>query len=395
MNKSHPQSRLTLYLVLCFVVISLSACSKSKDKSEAKPAPEVGVVTVQQQAQPIMVELPGRTSARMIAEIRPQVGGIIQKRAFTEGSNVNAGDLLYQIEPAIYQAAFASADASVQKASASLAAITSRADRYAALVKLNAVSRQDDDDIRAAVKQAEADLALAKAALASARINLDFTRIVAPIAGRVDTSSVTAGALVTANQVTALTMVQQLDPIYVDVTQSSSELLRLKRELASGSLKTSGSNATRIKVVLEDGSIYPHLGILKVSGITVNPTSGAVTLRAIVPNKEGLLLPGMYVRAQLQEAVNEHAILVPQQGVSRNARGEPTVLLVNAENKVELRVVAADNSIGNQWLVSGGLKTGEQVIVEGMQRIKVGDVVVPVALKPTADNAGATASTQR
>jgi membrane fusion protein (multidrug efflux system) len=354
--------------------------------------PEVGVISVEQQAQPIVVELPGRTSARMIAEIRPQVGGIIQRRAFTEGSNVQAGDLLYQIEPAIYQAALASAEASVQKASASLAAMTSRADRYAALVKLNAVSRQDDDDIRAAVKQAEADLALAKAALISARINLNFTRIVAPISGRVDTSSVTAGALVTANQVAALTMVQQLDPIYVDVTQSSRELLRLKRELASGSLKKSGSNETRIKIVLEDGSIYAQPGILKVSGITVNPTSGAVTLRAIVPNKDGLLLPGMYVRARLQTAVNEHAILVPQQGVSRNARGEPTVLLVNADNKVELRVVSADNSIANQWLVNSGLKTGELVIVEGMQRIKVGDVVVPVALQPVAVNAGATVS---
>lgn len=391
MNRSHPQSRRALYLVLCFVATSLGACSESKDKSKVKPPAEVGVVTVQQQAQPIVVELPGRTSARMIAEIRPQVGGIIQKRAFTEGSQVKAGDLLYQIEPAIYQAAFASADASVQKASASLAAMTSRADRYAALVKLNAVSRQDDDDIRAAVKQAEADLALAKAALTSARINLDFTRIVAPISGRVETSSVTAGALVTANQVAALTMVQQLDPIYIDVTQSSSELLRLKRELASGSLKKSGSNETRIKVVLEDGSIYPHPGILKVSGITVNPTSGAVTLRAIVPNKEGLLLPGMYVRAQLQEAVNEHAILVPQQGVSRNARGEPTVLLVNAENKVELRVLAADKTIGNQWLVNNGLKTGDQVILEGMDRIKVGDIVQPIAVKPAADNASAKA----
>lgn len=382
------QPQLARYLVLCFATISLIACSKSNDKAEPKPVPEVGIITVQQQAQPIVVELPGRTTARMIAEIRPQVGGIIQKRAFIEGSNVKAGDLLYQIDPAIYQAAFASAEANVQKASASLAAMASRAARYAELVKLNAVSRQEDDDIRASVKQAEADLALAKAALITARINLNFTRMVAPISGRVEISTVTAGALVTANQVAALTMVQQLDPIYVDVTQSSTELLRLKRELANGSLKKNGSNETRIKIVLEDGSIYPHPGILKVSGITVNQTSGAVTLRAIVPNKEGLLLPGMYVRARLQEAVNEKAILVPQQGVSRNARGEPTVLLVNAENKVELRVLTADITVGNQWLVDHGLKSGEQVILEGMHRIKVGDVVKPVAVKPAADSSG-------
>jgi membrane fusion protein (multidrug efflux system) len=389
MNRYQPQVRLARSLVLCFAAISIIACSKTSDKPEAKAAPEVGVVIVQQQAQPILVELPGRTTARMIAEIRPQVGGIIQQRTFTEGSHVKAGDLLYQIEPAIYQAALASADASVQKANASLAATTSRAVRYAELVKLNAVSRQENDDILASVKQAEADLALAKAALITARINLDFTRIVAPISGRVEVSSVTPGALVTANQVAALTMVQQLDPIYVDVTQSSSELLRLKRDLASGSLKKSGNNETQIKVVLEDGSIYPHAGILKVSGITVNPTSGAVTLRAVVPNKEGLLLPGMYVHARLQEAVNENAILVPQQGVSRNSRGEPTVLLVNAENKVELRVLSADNTIGNQWLVNSGLTTGDQVILEGMDRIKVGDTVRPVVVKLGVDNAGA------
>lgn len=391
MNQDQLQPRLAQCLVLCFAVISIAACSKASDKPEAKPAAEIGIITVQQQAQPIVVELPGRTTARMIAEIRPQVGGIIQKRAFTEGSNVKAGDLLYQIEPAIYQAALASADASVQKANASLAAMTSRAARYAELVKLNAVSRQENDDIRASVKEAEADLALAKAALITARINLDFTRIVAPISGRVDISSVTAGALVTANQAAALTMVQQLDPIYVDVTQSSSELLRLKRELASGKLKKTGNNETQITVLLEDGNIYPHKGILKVSGITVNPTSGAVTLRAIVPNKDGLLLPGMYVHARLQEGVNENAVLVPQQGVSRNNRGEPTVLLVNTENKVELRVLSADNTIGNQWLVTKGLKSGDRVILEGMDRIKVGDIVRPVALKTTTDNAGAKA----
>ncbi|HYN54667.1 MAG TPA: efflux RND transporter periplasmic adaptor subunit, partial [Methylotenera sp.] len=208
--------------------------------------------------------------------------------------------------------------------------------------------------------------------------NLNYTRIVAPISGRIDTSAVSPGALVTANQEAVLTTIQQLDPIYVDVTQSSNELLRLKREMANGKLKKASSNEARIKLILEDGTIYNHEGILKVSGVTVNPTSGAVTLRAIVPNKEGLLLPGMYVRARLEEAVNEKAILVPQQSVSRNSKGEATILIVNPESKVELRTLTAEKSVGNQWLVTNGLTTGDQVIVDGMQKIKVGDKVKPI-----------------
>jgi membrane fusion protein, multidrug efflux system len=379
---NHYQTRQWLILPFALFIgsILVSACgrSASDNKPEAKKLPEVGIVVARQQAQPIIIELPGRTTARMIAEIRPQVGGIIQKRAFTEGANVKAGELLYQIDPAPYRAVLSSAQAGVQKSEASLASLRSRAERYAELVKINAVSKQDYDDIRASVRQGEADLSLSKAALETAHINLEYTRIVAPISGRVETSTVTPGALVTANQAAALTTVQQLDPIYVDVTQSSNELLRLRRELVNGSLRKSSSNEARIKVVLEDGSIYNHEGILKVSGVTVNPTSGAVTLRAVVPNPELLLLPGMYVRARLEEAVDENAILVPQQSVSRNTRGEATILVVGQGNKVELRVLSADKSIGNQWLVTGGLANGDKVIVDGMQKIRVGDEVKPI-----------------
>lgn len=380
MNKYKAGQRLILFFGFFFSALLIASCDKSasKDETKAKNLPEVGVVVVKLQTQPIITELSGRTTARMIAEIRPQVGGIIQKRQFTEGSNVKAGDLLYQIDASPYQATYASAKANVGKSEASLTSLKSRADRYAELVKINAVSKQENDDIRASLKQGEADLALSMAALETARINLNYTRIVAPISGRIDTSAVSPGALVTANQEAVLTTIQQLDPIYVDVTQSSNELLRLKRELANGKLKKANNNEAPIKVILEDGTIYNHEGLLKVSGVTVNPTSGAVTLRAIVPNKEGLLLPGMYVRARLEEAVNEKAILVPQQSVSRNSQGEAIVLVVNPESKVELRTLTAEKSIGNQWLVTNGLATGDQVIVDGMQKIKVGDKVKPV-----------------
>ncbi|MES2637117.1 MAG: efflux RND transporter periplasmic adaptor subunit, partial [Pseudomonadota bacterium] len=327
MNKFRAISSLIICCALVSNALLLTSCSQSasEDKPQPKNLPEVGVVTVKLQTQSIVTELPGRTVARMIAEIRPQVGGIIQKRAFTEGAEVKAGDLLYQIDPAPFRAAFESAQANVKKSEANLISLRSKAERYAELVKINAVSKQDNDDINALFKQGEADLLLTSAALETARINLNFTRIVAPISGRVEVSAVTPGALVTANQELVLTTIQQLDPIFVDITQSSNELLRLKREFANGNLTKASSNEARIKVVLEDGSIYSQEGILKFSGVTVNPTSGTVTLRAVVPNKDRLLLPGMYVRARIQEAVDEEAILVPQQSVSRNAQGEATV----------------------------------------------------------------------
>lgn len=359
------------------LLLLLAACNSSKDENKMPPPQkaDVGVVVIAPSTQAIVTELPGRTSARMIAEIRPQVGGIIQERTFVEGANVKAGDVLYRIDPAIYQAEVASAQASLEKAEANLKSIQVKAERYAELLTINAVSQQDNDDAQASLKQAQADIALARAALQTARINLGYTRITAPISGRVETSVITPGALVTANQATALTTVQQLNPIYVDVTQPSGELLRLKRELAKGKLKRVGADEARIKVMLEDGSAYPHPGRLSFSGVTVNPTSGAVTLRAVVPNPEGLLMPGMYVRAQLEEAVDEAAILVPQQSVTRTAKGEAMVLVVNAQSKVEQRPVEVGRAIGGQWLVNAGLNAGDRVIVDGVQKIKVGDEV--------------------
>jgi membrane fusion protein (multidrug efflux system) len=366
-------------LTLLPFVLLLAGCGQSDEQQGPPPqqAVEVGVVEIVPGSQPVVTELPGRTTARLIAEIRPQVSGIIKERAFTEGANVKAGDLLYRIDPALYEAEVSRTQAALEKAEANLRSIQVRAERYAELIKINAVSKQDYDDARAALKQAQADIALARAALETARINLGYTRITAPISGRVETSIITPGALVTANQAEPLTTVQQLDPIYVDVTQPTSELLRLKRELASGKLKRISRDEARIRVLLEDGTEYPHAGRLSFSGVTVNPTSGAVTLRAILPNSEGLLMPGMYVRALLEEAVDETAILVPQQSVTRTAKGEALVLVVNEQNKVEQRFIEVSRTLGSQWVVDKGLNTGDRVIVEGFQRIRPGDEVKP------------------
>jgi membrane fusion protein (multidrug efflux system) len=393
-------SPLLLKLALPPLILLLAGCGPSEDKKGPPPkqAAEVGVVEIATGAQTFVTELPGRTTARMIAEIRPQVSGIIQERTFVEGATVKAGDVLYRIDPSRYQAEVASNQAALEKAEANLKSIQVKAERYAELIKINAVSKQDYDDAQAALKQAQADIALAKAALETARINLGYTRITAPISGRVETSIVTPGALVTANQTNALTTVQQLDPIYVDVTQPTSELLRLKRDLASGKLKRIGRDEARIKVLLEDGTEYPHAGRLSFSGVTVNPTSGAITLRAILPNPEGLLLPGMYVRGQLEEAVDESAILVPQQSVTRTAKGEAMVLVVNAQNKVEQRPVDVSRAVGSRWVVDSGLNTGDRVIVDGFQKIKPGDDVKPrmvsaeSASSPAAKAAGALAA---
>ncbi|MDR2875930.1 MAG: efflux RND transporter periplasmic adaptor subunit [Methylobacillus sp.] len=380
------QSRLLVILALL-----LAGCNPPGDKKDApKPQPtEVGVITITTGAQTLVSDLPGRTTARVVAEIRPQVSGIIRERAFVEGANVKAGDVLYRIDPALYQAAVDSNQAALEKAEANLQSLKLKAERYAELIKINAVSKQDYDDALAAQMQAQADIALAKAALQTARINLGYTRITAPISGRVETSAVTPGALVTANQTVALTTVQQLDPIYVDVTQPSSELLRLKQELASGKLKRMGRDETSIRVMLEDGTEYPHPGRLSFSGATVNPTSSTVTLRAILPNPEGLLLPGMYVRAKLEEAVDEAAILVPQQSVTRTAKGVAMVLVVNAQNIVEQRPVEVSRTAGDHWVVESGLSAGDRVIVDGFQRVKPGDEVTP---RPPSAQSAAPAS---
>lgn len=390
-KNSHALSKLTLTAL----ILLLAGCGPSDEQKGPPPKkiPQVAVVEIASGTQPIVTELPGRTSASLVAEIRPQVNGIIKERAFVEGANVKAGDLLYRIDPSLYQAEVASQQAALEKAEANYKSIQVKAERYAELIKINAVSKQDYDDAQAAKKQAQADIALAKAALETARINLGYTRITAPISGRVETSFITPGALVTANQANPLTTVQRLDPIYVDVTQPTSELLRLRRDLASGKFKRVGRDEARIRVLLEDGTEYPHAGRLSFSGVTVNQTSGAVTLRAILPNPEGLLMPGMYVRGQLEEAVDESAILVPQQSVTRTAKGQAMVLVVNAQNKVEQRPVEVSRAVGNQWMVDSGLQTGDHVVVEGFQSIRPGDEVQPRLIKlDTVSNPADTSS---
>lgn len=354
-------------------------------------ATQVSVVTVQPENQPVTTELSGRTRSRLSAEIRPQVGGIVQQRLFEEGALVKAGQVLYQLDPASYKAAYASAQATVAKSEATVNAAKVTARRNAELAKIEAVSKQTSEDSQATLQQAEAELGVARAALDTARINLGFTRITAPIAGRIEASTVTPGALVTASQTTALTTVQQLDPIYVDVTQSTTELLRLQRELAAGTLKgSSDKSEASVKLLLEDGSTYGHAGRLQFSSVTVNEGTGAVTLRILVPNPDRTLLPGMYVRAVLEEGVAEGALLIPQQGVTRTASGDASALVVTADGKVEKRALKVSRAVGNRWQVTDGLKAGERVIVEGSLKVKAGDTVKTVAASDaTVARAGA------
>ena len=383
---ARPGATLCLALGVALAGAMLSGCSESQSavgKSDA--VPEVGVVTLSTQPLVLHSELSGRTSAVMVAQIRPQVGGIIQKRAFTEGQQVKAGDLLYQIDAASYQATQASARASVARAEATANAARLKAKRQAELLAIEAISQQDHEDAQVALQQAEADLAAARAALETASINLAHTRITAPIAGRVEVSSVTPGALVTANQESALTAVQQLDPIYVDIPQSSAEVLQLRQDLASGRLKSGASGGgARIALVLEDGSAYAHPGKLQFSGVTVNTTTGAVTLRAQVPNPEHLLLPGMYVRAQLEKGTHPAALLVPQSAVRRDSAGRASALVVEADGKVGQRSIVVAEVVGQSWRVTDGLESGERVIVEGTAKVRAGQLVSAVEVKPAA-----------
>ncbi len=382
-------NRLRASIALLFASSSLilAGCNDSQSAVNTAPKdPEVGVVTLAPQSTTLKSELAGRTAAQMVAQIRPQVSGIVQKRAFTEGAMVKAGELLYQIDPASYQAAQASAKATLARAEATASAARLKAKRQADLFAIEAISQQDNEDAQTALQQAEADVASARAALETASINLERTRIVSPIAGRVEASTVTPGALVTANQETALTTVQQLDPIYVDIPQSSLEVLQLRKALSSGALKSEG-NAARIQLVLEDGSTYAHEGKLQFAGVTVNTTTGAVTLRALVPNPERLLMPGMYVRARLDKCTDPEALLVPQPGIGRDNTGKATALVVNAENKVEQRKVEVSEAIGTNWRVTDGLKAGERVIIEGSGKVRPGQSVRVVDVQPVAVNA--------
>ena len=346
-----------LVSAIAVAMLTLTGCQEDSTP-QAQPTPEVGVVTLQAQPYALTSEVPGRTSAYRIAEVRPQVNGIIQKRLFTEGSEVKAGQQLYQIDPATYEAAYKSAQATLLSAK-------SLADRYKLLVNDKAVSQQAYDEARAASLQADA-------ALEQARIDLRYTRVMAPISGRIGRSAVTEGALVSNGQASAMATIQQLDPIYVDVTQSSKELLRLRRDLAEGRLQKASDSAAKVALKLEDGSRYAHEGTLEFSEVAVDESTGSVTLRAVFPNPDHLLLPGMFVHAELLSGVKENAILAPQQGVTRNQRGEPTAMVVGADNKVELRVLKADRTAGSAWLVEEGLNAGDRLITEGLQFVRPG-----------------------
>jgi membrane fusion protein, multidrug efflux system len=361
-----------------------SGCGRQGAAPQAGP-PEVSVVTVKPERILITTELVGRTSPKLVAEIRPQVGGIVKKRLFTEGSDVKEGQMLFQIDPAPFQAALDNAKAALSKSEANLSAVRLKAERIKELLVDKAVSQQDYDDAAAALKQNEADIQYWKASVDTAQINLRYTRVTAPISGRIGRSSVTEGALVTASQPTALASIQQLDPMYVDVPQSTTDMLRLQRRLADGRLKRSGGAKNKVTLYLEDNTRYPLEGELQFRDITVDQTTGAVTLRVIVPNPKKVLLPGMFVRAVVEEGINDRAILVPQQAVSRDTKGNPLCLVVDAENKVAIRMLTIERAIADKWLVSAGLAAGDRVIVEGLQKVKPG---VPVKDVPFVESAG-------
>jgi membrane fusion protein (multidrug efflux system) len=369
----------------------LAACEKSQQGAEQPPPPEVAVIEVKTQPVTLTTELPGRTSAFRIAEIRPQVNGLVLKRHFTEGSDVKADDLLYQIDPRPFQAALDNAEAALHKAKANLPAIRLRFERYRELVTSKAISQQELDDVQAALKQAEAEVRSAQAAVDAARINLEFTRITAPISGRIGRSNITDGALVGAYQPQALTTIQQLDPIYVDVTQSTTELLRLKNNITAGRLDRAGADRENVQLLLENDMTYPLAGTLKFQDVTVDPSTGSVILRIIVPNPDNLLLPGMFVRAVVTEGIEEQAVLIPQQAVSRDRKGTPLVLVVDEQNRVSQKIVTINRAIDDQWLIQSGLQPDERIIVEGLQKVRPGVMVRPVPFQgppPKNDSAG-------
>ncbi|WP_350615655.1 efflux RND transporter periplasmic adaptor subunit [Pseudomonas sp. HY7a-MNA-CIBAN-0227] len=377
---------MTKFQVTCVSVIALSVfsllsgCSSDNTPSVAV-VPEVSVVTLKTQTQVVHTELAGRTQAFMVAQVRPQVGGLVQRRLFVEGSEVKAGQVLYELDAAPYRAALAQSEAVLAKSRATLKAAQATAKRTAELAKFEAISRQDDDDAQTNVQIAAADVKLAEAALETAKINVTYTRIVAPISGRIETSAVTPGALVVANQEAVLTTIQQLDPLYVDVTQSTTELLRLQRELAAGTLRSAAEGEADMALRLEDGSLYKHTGRLKFSGASVNEGTGTVTLRAEIANPDRQLLPGMYVRGVLEQARDDQVILVPQQAVTRAASGTTSVLVVVVDSIIEQRQITVGRAVDHQWWVTSGLVAGEQVVVEGGQKVR------PGALVSVVDNA--------
>jgi len=387
--RAAPRFRMAMTSKLLLLPISLlvlAACGARQAPETAAAPPEVGVMAMHASEVPVHTELSGRTAAFRVSEVRPQVNGIVRKRLFEEGSMVRAGQVLYEIEPGPFEAAHEQAQAALATAQAGIASLRGKAERFGELVKANAVSRQEHEEAQAALVQAQAGVKSAQAALKAARINLEFTRIEAPISGRIGRSSVTEGALVAPGQATALATIQRIDPIYVDVVQSSLELTRLKRRFISGDMAPA---STRVGLRMEDGLPYPHAGTLKFTEVAVDAATGSVTLRAEFPNPQGLLLPGMYVRAQVESGVERQAILAPQRGVARNDKGEPTALVVGKDDKVELRALEVRSAAGDQWIVTGGLREGDRLVVDGLQRAHPGDKVKPVPVSAAATPASA------
>jgi membrane fusion protein (multidrug efflux system) len=388
-------------LPVIVAMLLLAGCAKSNQPAPgagAEHVAQVSVVTVK--AQPVVLkrELPGRATAYAIAEVRPQVGGILKRRVFREGADVKAGEVLYEIDPALYQAAAGNARAALAKAEANLVTTKLKAQRYAELAKSGVISKQDNDDIVAALGQAEADVTAAKSAVQTAAINLSYTRITAPISGRIGKSEVTAGALLTANQATAIATIQQLDPIYVDVTETSGEMMRLRREFLEGSLRTANGQVRtdrahiKVNLLLEDGSQYDLPGKLQFADVTVDENTSSVTVRAEFPNPKHEILPGMYVRAVIETGLQQNAVLVPQQAVTHDPTGTALVLVLMPAGIVEQRRLDVDRVVDNQWVVRDGLQDGEQVIIEGGQKVKVGDKAKAAEAAPATPAAPATAA---
>jgi membrane fusion protein (multidrug efflux system) len=396
MNKNRGLSPLAVVLMLSGG-LALTGCNDDQSQQQSAQAIPVDVVTLQSEPLQMKTELPGRTSPYRVAEVRPQVSGIILKRNFVEGSDIKAGVSLYQIDPATYQASWDSAKGDLAKAEASAHMARLTVNRYRKLLGTHYVSQQDYDNAAAEAKQADAAVVAAKAAVETARINLAYTKVTSPISGRISKSAVTEGALVQTGQSTAMATVTQLDPIYVDVTQSSNDFLRLKQELANGTLKQENGKA-KVTLSTSNGVQYNQTGTLEFSDVTVDQTTGSITLRAIFPNPDHTLLPGMYVRATLEEGTHPNALLVPQQGITRTPRGEATAMVVGKDNKVEVRKVTTSQAIGDKWLVTDGLKDGDQVIVSGLQKIKPGATVKPEEAKSgdaDAQSQGAAAQSEQ
>jgi len=367
-----------LFALTC--AAALTGCAPGGPRRPPMGPPEVGVVVIKTQPVTLSTVLPGRTDPYTVSDVRPQVNGVILARLFVEGANVRAGQPLYQIDPAPYRASYEQAEAQLASAQASLATSKVKAERYKDLVAVNGVSRQDYDDANASGLQAAASVAQAKAALLAAKINLDYTRIVAPISGRIGRSVYTKGALVTAGQTAALTTIQTLDPIYVDINQSATELLQLRRRLADGGMTSAGSGAAEVSLTLDDGSSYPLTGKLEFTDVTVDQTTGAVTLRALFPNPKGVLLPGMYVRAAVKQGSLPAAILAPQQGVTRDQTGAPIATVVDEKGLAQVRRLKTVGTYGDQWIIADGLKPGDRMIVEGLQKVKPGQPVRPTLI---------------